>query len=196
MLSLSFSVLLVGWLDHRKNEICNFLPFTQYRKYCLWVSLAIFISAANVSIHLEETSHTYFQALQEQFHAAVVEEHLTVVRSLISNVPEGTPWELHHLITLQGWRNSFANVRARRKPNTCFISDITPDNFRGKKILLFAFNLFASGFLFLTIFVSLLCLSLQPSPLWQKILQHQLGFPMLGREAGLALQTISVSKSE
>lgn len=41
------------------------------------------------------------QAVQKEFHAVEVEEHLAVVRGLISDVPEGTPGELHHLVALQ-----------------------------------------------------------------------------------------------
>lgn len=41
VLSLSFSVLLlVGWVDGRKNETCKLFLFTQHRKYCLWISIA------------------------------------------------------------------------------------------------------------------------------------------------------------
>lgn len=101
-----------------------------------------------LSASLQTQSHTYFQALQEQFHATVVKEHLAVIWGLISDVPEGTPGELHHLITLQGkgQNQSFANAGAWYKPITCFLSGITLDDFKGKKTLLFTFNLSVSGF--------------------------------------------------
>lgn len=67
-----------------------------------------------LSASLHRQPDTYFQALQEQFHATVVKEHLAVIWGLISDVPEGTPGELHHLITLQvkGQNQSFANAGA------------------------------------------------------------------------------------
>lgn len=46
-------------------------------------------------------STTDLQTLQEQTHPVTVEEHLTVVRSLIRDVPQSTPGELHHLVTLR-----------------------------------------------------------------------------------------------
>lgn len=58
---------------------------------------------------LSNSGHTYFQALQEQFHATVVKEHLTVIGGLISDVPEGTPGELHYLVTLQSQRERDRN---------------------------------------------------------------------------------------
>lgn len=44
----------------------------------------------------------YLQAVQEELHAIEVEEHLTVVGSLVRDVPQGAPGELHHLVTLKG----------------------------------------------------------------------------------------------
>lgn len=43
----------------------------------------------------------YLQAVQEELHAVEVKEHLTVVGSLIRDVPQGAPGELHHLVTLK-----------------------------------------------------------------------------------------------
>lgn len=38
--SLSFSAFLLGgWVDERKNETRKLFPFTQHRKYCLWISI-------------------------------------------------------------------------------------------------------------------------------------------------------------
>lgn len=41
------------------------------------------------------------QTLQEQTHALTVEKHLAIVRCLIRDVPQSTPGELHHLVTLK-----------------------------------------------------------------------------------------------
>lgn len=48
----------------------------------------------------------YLQAVQEEFHAVEVEEHLTVVGRLVRDVPQGAPGELHHLVTLRGAEGS------------------------------------------------------------------------------------------
>lgn len=42
----------------------------------------------------------YLQAVEKELHAIEVEEHLAVVRCLICDVPQGTPGELHDLVTL------------------------------------------------------------------------------------------------
>lgn len=102
------------------------------------------ISTVNVSVHLEKTRCTYFQALQEQFHATVVKEHLTVIRGLISNVPEGAPGELHHLIALRSRRererNRFANVGAQCKPATCGSSLPSPQMNSGVRKSCYSFS--------------------------------------------------------
>lgn len=117
------------------------------------------ISTVNVSVHLEKTRCTYFQALQEQFHATVVKEHLTVIRGLISNVPEGAPGELHHLIALWSRRERERKICKCGSPvqtsHLWFISAIAPDEFRGKKILLFVFSLSASVLVCFITFASL-----------------------------------------
>lgn len=48
---------------------------------------------------------TDLQTLQEETHAVTVEKHLTVVRRLICDVPQSTPGELHHLVTLKDMKS-------------------------------------------------------------------------------------------
>lgn len=48
----------------------------------------------------------YLQAVQEELHAIEVEEHLTVVRRLVCDVPQRAPGELHDLVTLRAGEGS------------------------------------------------------------------------------------------
>lgn len=62
----------------------------------------------------------YLQAVQEELHAIEIEEHLAVVGRLVRDVPQGTPGELHHLVTLKGEVSSAQLAwRALQAPDTC-----------------------------------------------------------------------------
>lgn len=69
----------------------------------------------------------------------------------------------------------------------CFLSSVTLDGSKGKKTLLFAFNLSASGF-FCLIFLPP-CHAPLPSPWDRKFCQYQLRSLVFVREAELALWT-------
>lgn len=45
---------------------------------------------------------SYLEAVEEELHAIEAEKHLTVVGCLVCDVPQGTPGELHDLVTLRG----------------------------------------------------------------------------------------------
>lgn len=72
----------------------------------------------------------YLQAIQEELHAAEIEEHLAVVGRLVRDVPQGAPGELHHLVTLKGeagsaqltWRAPQALAPVRASPNKTWVS--------------------------------------------------------------------------
>lgn len=52
------------------------------------------------------SANAYLEAVEKKLHAIEVEEHLAVVGCLICNVPQGTPGELHDLVTLWGRHSS------------------------------------------------------------------------------------------
>lgn len=45
---------------------------------------------------------SYLEAVEKELHAIEAEEHLAVVGCLVCDVPQGTPGELHDLVTLWG----------------------------------------------------------------------------------------------
>lgn len=71
------------------------------RRMAAWVAW----EAAAVGRH-------YLQAVQEELHAVEVEEHLAVVGCLVCDVPQRTPGELHHLVTLKTDRKGWGSASA------------------------------------------------------------------------------------
>lgn len=58
---------------------------------------------------------THLQTLQEEIHAFTLQKHLTVIRRLVCDVPERTPRELHHLITLNTHTHTHVNSNSNQK---------------------------------------------------------------------------------